>query len=254
MAKISWDSIDVDFERGIDRGVLFTKDHAPVAWNGLISVREKSINGEFDTIYVDSTHVSTEYTGEDFSAVLTAFTYPDEFESCLGRREHRPGVVATNHPRDEFSLSYRTQRGRADSLIHLVYNCVVGTNDVSYESMGDSVTPVTFSWEIQTVPERLYRHRPSAHISLSENESQPEALAWLYDAIYGTDTTDPYLPSADEVLIQFMPGLRVIDHGDGTWTAIGPNHAIQMVSPTEFIIDSPAAEYLDSESYTLTGY
>ena len=42
------------------------------------------------------------------------------------------------------------------------------------------------------------------------------------------------------------------DHGDGTWTAIGPPEAIKMVSPTEFEISWPSAKPIDGASYTIS--
>ena len=65
-------------------------------------------------------------------------------------------------------------------------------------------------------------------------------------------------PYPDELIPLFQEAenahtLLVIDHGDGSWTAIGSDDVVALGSnPTEFTIASPSAIFLDSESYTLS--
>ena len=79
------------------------------------------------------------------------------------------------------------------------------------------------------------------------------AISDLEDMLYGTNAEAPRLPLPDEIISIFEENalLRIIDHGDGTWTAIGPDEAITMITPTEFEIDWPSATYLDEETYTI---
>jgi hypothetical protein len=57
-----------------------------------------------------------------------------------------------------------------------------------------------------------------------------------------------------KVLEMFESGaiLRIVDHGDGTWTATGPDEAIKMLSSTMFEITWPSAIYIDTETYKIS--
>lgn len=62
------------------------------------------------------------------------------------------------------------------------------------------------------------------------------------------------MPGMLEVVAMFENAslLKITDHGDGSWTAEGPDEAIQMLSPTEFEITWPSAVYLSSDTYRIS--
>lgn len=99
-------------------------------------------------------------------------------------------------------------------------------------------------------------HAPTSHIIIDEKTTWHEALTALTNALYGTASTNPRLPSPEEVLAIFYNNatLRIIDHGDGTWTAIGPDDVVKMLSTTEFQINWPSAVYLNSTTYQVSNY
>jgi hypothetical protein len=76
----------------------------------------------------------------------------------------------------------------------------------------------------------------------------------LEDVLYGTDDESPRLPSPEEVFEIFEENaiLRIIDNGDGTWTAIGPDSAIEMLDSETFEITWPSAVYIDADTYTIS--
>jgi len=88
---------------------------------------------------------------------------------------------------------------------------------------------------------------------VSADTAYSSAVSDLEDVLYGTATSDPHLPTPDEVLAIFEANsiLQIIDNGDGTWTAIGPDDAITMLDANTFQIDWPSAVYIDANFYTI---
>jgi hypothetical protein len=59
------------------------------------------------------------------------------------------------------------------------------------------VSPVPLEWTLNAIPDGEWAipGRPTAHISLDSTQIDPELLSDIEDLIYGTDETDPELPS-----------------------------------------------------------
>jgi hypothetical protein len=77
----------------------------------------------------------------------------------------------------------------------------------------------------------------------------------LEDQLYGTETSDPRLPSMSEIAGYFgyLQEFIVVDHGDGTWTGIdSADNYITMLDETTFQIDNADATYLDADTYTIS--
>ena len=82
----------------------------------------------------------------------------------------------------------------------------------------------------------------------------PGVLSVIENTLYGSADTSARLPEPQEIFDLFEDGaiLKITDHGDGTWTAEGPDSAIQMLSATEFEITWPSAVYLSSDTYRIS--
>ncbi len=76
----------------------------------------------------------------------------------------------------------------------------------------------------------------------------------IEDLLYGSASTAPRLPDPQEILDLFEEGaiLKIIDHGDGTWTAIGPDDVVYMTDPDTFEINWPSVVYLDEDTYQVS--
>ena len=85
MAKLVWDKIDDRlYKTGLDRGVLYvpnpqSKYDNGFAWNGLTAVDEDFSDDATSPHYYDGVKYLDSYPNGDFTAKLSAFTYPDEF-------------------------------------------------------------------------------------------------------------------------------------------------------------------------------
>jgi hypothetical protein len=74
--------------------------------------------------------------------------------------------------------------------------------------------------------------------------------------LYGVEGVDPRLPSGVEVinLFDLLALFRIIDNGDGTWTAIGPDSWFETIDSTTVDITTPSIEFMDEESYQIRSW
>lgn len=218
MTALEWDKIgDRRYETGVDRGVLFPKDGAAVAWNGLVSVTE-SVSRDVKSYYLDGVKYLDRHVPGSYSAKLSAFTYPDELEELLGMREYVPGVFLHDQRAKLFNLSYRTLVGNDTNStehgykIHIIYNVLAVPNDNAMASLKDSTDLSPFEWTLSGTPNIMLGVRPTAHISLESERIDSAFLDSLEFLLYGGPSTgagtledpivtnDPKLPSFFELI------------------------------------------------------
>lgn len=223
MAKLTWDDTGKRlYETGVDRGVLYTLGASSntydsgVAWNGLTGVTESPSGAEATDLYADNIKYLSMRSAETFGATIEAYTYPDEFAECDGSAELATGVVIGQQTRKTFGLCYRTVLGNDVNLndhgykLHLIYGCTASPSEKGYATINDSPEAITFSWEITTTPVNVTGFKPTACITIDSTKADPECLAALEDALYGSDTggsggTAPRLPLPDEVKTLMTP-------------------------------------------------
>lgn len=261
MAVLTWDKAGERlFQTGVDRGVLFLQDGTAVPWNGLTGVEEDP-NSELKSFYLDGVKYLDKLTPGDFIGTLKAFTYPDEFDFVNGVAEISPGFSVHDQPSKSFSLSYRTRIGNdLEGLdlgykIHILYNVFANPSSFAYESVKDSTEPIEFSWSLSGTPVKFDRIRPTVHVSIDSRKTDPEVLAIIENKLYGTNTSGASLPIISEIAEYFgyLGALLIIDHGDGTWTAIDESNGyITMLDETTFFMDNVDATYLDADTYEVS--
>lgn len=256
MAQITWDEVgERKFYAGLDRGVFYA-DGVSVPWNGLISVDTKQEGVSAIPIYFDDRKVNELLVLGDFSATMTAYTYPDEFLPFDGYAEPVEGMYIESQDRAVFGLCYRTLVGNdVDGIdlgykLHLVYNLTAIPDTVPNKSIDSNVEPITFSWSLTSVPDVLPRYRPSSHLIIDSTKVDPDVLATLEEILYGTESDDPRLPSIFEVYSNIA--LTIIDNGDGSWDIMGPEAIVSMVDADSFTVTSDTITMLDADSYTIS--
>lgn len=250
MTRISWhEGNSRTFETGLDRGVLYLKNGAVVPWNGLVSVDEEGAESA-TAYYIDGQPYLFLPKRKEFAAALKAYTYPDEFASTMGLTEVADGMYLDSQAGDSFDLCYRTLIGNGIDgsdvgyKIHLVYNVTVVPQSLSYASVGSSVDPLEFSWEIRAVPVSLAGHHPTAHIIIDTRHLSPEKIMEIEDFLYGTSSiTVTALPRPTVLFdtLNFDDTVIITDNHDGTWTATGSYGNIVVASNGSFIINNVLA-------------
>lgn len=202
MTRLQWDQVSERFfETGVDRGVLYLPESAGVPWPGLISVEAGGDATTVESYYQDGVKYLDHVLRYDFQAKLEAFSAPPEFNACDGVVPIHRGLYATNQFRSDFGLSWRTGVGNdVDGVdhsykIHLVYNAMAVTPSRAHKTLSRTPSPSKLTWEIQTIPELSTTHLPTAHYIISAKSLDESTLTALEDKLYGTDTTDPELPT-----------------------------------------------------------
>lgn len=219
MARIVWHGTgDRRYETGVDRGVLFVKGTTGygegVAWNGLTAVTQSPSGAEATPHYADNTKYLNLVSAEEFGGTIEAFTYPDEFEACDGSVDIAPGVSIGQQVRSEFGFTYRTKIGNDVNgvnhgyKIHLVYEALAAPSEKAYATINESTEPLTFSWEFTTTPlpvnvAEMPNLNATARLTIDSTKVEPTALSALEALLYGDETSEPELPTPDEVFTLF---------------------------------------------------
>lgn len=259
MAVLVWDDVgDKRYETGLDRAVLYLSNGTAVPWNGLISVVETSGKTSLP-VYFDGKKINDIVSFDNFSATMTAVTYPDEFVDLEGTSESVPGLVFGNQISKTFGLCYRTKIGddvNGDSggyKIHVLYNLTAVPSDKTYATMSSDTTIVNFEWKITATPEDASAFRPTAHIIINSNDIDPALLTYFEDRLYGTSGADAYLPSMATLIayiapwrrwtakLDSPPDLMAIDRSNwNVYTISGSNFQLSKITP-EGIVTSAFA-------------
>lgn len=232
MTRLDW-NLDQDMLRkgGVSHGVIYISDQALV-WNGLMSVEEVVTGGEITSYYFDGVKTLDMMNGEDYSATVHAYVCPEPVEES-----------------DVFDFTYQTDRE-----IHLIWNVSSVSDTKNWVTVAGNSTPSEFGWYFFTKPVDIPYAKPTAHLIVNTAEAKPAALAELLVLLYGDDDTNPQLPSAEEVIAIFenYATLVVINHGDGTWTATGPDEIFEFPTSTSFAITWPSVIYIADDEYTIS--
>jgi hypothetical protein len=200
MTALVWDKVDErTYESGISKGVIYPDGGSGatpgIAWAGLISVAEQAVGGEVTPFYIDGINHVNVASAKDFQASVTAFSYPPEFESCLGNYPIVPGFLLGNQPKKRFNFAYRTEVSDGYKL-HLVYNVLATPTTRSYATLGESVSPSQLVWTFDATPPSapVPNRRPSAYYVVDSRICAPDVLVAFESLLYGTDSFDPSFP------------------------------------------------------------
>jgi hypothetical protein len=261
MAALIWDETTKRlYETGISKGVFYDVNGYGVAWNGLTSL-EESVSDEILPVHFDGLKFNDIVTIGDFSAVMRAWTYPDEFLPYEGILEDQDGFFLTSQPRTTFGLSYQTRVGNdVENLehgykIHLLYNLTALPAQFGYQTLSDDVEAIEFEWTLSAIPEAIENYRPTAHVIFDSRKMDPWLLEDLEHIIYGDEENPPHLPPLKGLgtFIRKWDRLIITDHGDGTWSADSARPGIiNMIDETTFEIITDTAVYLDPETYEIS--
>lgn len=228
MANLEWTASSPSV--GISHGAVYASDGRVYVWSGITAIADTSVQ-EGAKQYLDGQVQTISKPEGEYSATIKAYTYPEVLDG-------KPLFAG---------LTYRT-----GTALHLVYNpLVLSTGAQSWDTDSDSPSLVDFEFSVST---RVSPGSSVSHVVVYLERANPSAVAELESFLYGTDSEEPRWPSIAWVVESFEARtiLRIVDNGDGTWTAIGPPEAIKMVSPTEFEISWPSAKPIDSGAYTIS--
>jgi hypothetical protein len=261
VATLTWDqSGDRVYQTGIDRGVLFLHDGRVAPWNGLISIEEDT-DSELKMYYFDGVKYLETLVPGDFSGKLKAFTYPEEFDSVSGLIDAVSGLIYHDQSPKSFNLSYRTRIGNDlegneyGYKIHILYNVFANPETRGFDTEQATIKPTEFTWKLSGTPVRPLDYRPTVHVSIDSLRTPPDVLQIVENMLYGSHLSNPSLPSVYDLaeIFGYLGALIIIDHGDGTWSAIDESNGyINMLAPDSFLIANADATFIDEETYTIS--
>lgn len=245
MTRIDWISAGKRFfEAGIDRGVLFVGDAPGVPWTGLVNVSQKQSGGEAQPRYLDGIKISNRASMEEFEGSIEAFTYPTEFEACDGTARLQNGLRASQQRRKPFNLAYRSKIGNDTTgvnfayKLHLLYNLRAEPSDRAFKTLSDQIEPDTFNWSVSSRPAVVSGIRPTAHFVIDSRDTPAELISALEDLLYGTELTDPALPTPGELIFMFDSFEDLVYDAGGPYTPVFATYDAGL-------IDDPYDETID---------
>jgi hypothetical protein len=227
MTRIDWSGVgERYFEAGIDRGVLYVDSDPGVAWIGLVNVSKSQSGGTAVARYLDGIKISNRTSPEEFEGTIEAFTYPIQFESCDGTTRIENGLRITQQRRKSFGMIYRSKVGNDVAgldlgyKLHVLYNLKAEPSDRAFATLTDQNEPVTFSWKVTSRAVAVEGYRPSAHYVIDSRDIPAELLTAVEDILYGSDTTDPTLPSPGELVFMFDAFLDEVYDAGSPYTPV----------------------------------
>ena len=212
MAKLIFDEVGKRFyETGVSKGVLFVQDEAGaypkgVAWNGLTAVNESPSGAEANDQFADNMKYLSLTGAENFEGTIEAFYSPAEFDACDGMIEIAAGVNAHQQNRKAFGFAYQSIIGNDikqndyGTKLHLWYGCKAAPTERANSTVNDSPEPANPSWSITSTPVDVPGHRPTSVLTIDSTKAKPAKWKALLDIIYGTELTEPYLPTPAQVI------------------------------------------------------
>ena len=208
MAKLTWDAAaDRIYETGVDQVVLFPMTGDTVsgmdtdydegkAWNGVTGITENPEGADANDIYADNMKYLSLISVENWKATIKAYTWPREFNACQGELEYNDGthmgLFFGQQDHMKFGLAWRTIVGNAvkgDSYgykLHVAYGLTAAPSEKDHATVNDSPEATEFSWELA----------PTSHSVVASTTNSAGDTA-LENALFGTLSTAPYLPTPD---------------------------------------------------------
>lgn len=217
MAELVWDQTGERlFETGVSKGVVYPQDSngdypLGASWNGLTNVTDSPTGGEPTPIYADNIKYLNIVATEESAFSIDAYTYPDEFAECIGESELDTGITVAQQNKSQFGFVCVTQIGN-DVLgdeygykIHCYYGCIASPAERSNDTINDSPEAADLSWDVSTTPVAVTGKKATAHLIIDSTKVEAADLTLIEDALFGTASTDPYLPTPDEILALVTP-------------------------------------------------
>lgn len=211
MPILTWDGVgEKKFETGVSNGVLYlynstTQKWEGVAWNGLTNVTESPEGGDTEDFYADNILYASLRGIEKLNGSIECFTYPDEFEECIGRIALAAGINVGQQDRRNFALSYQSKLGNdldvnAGYKIHIIYSCTANASEMSHDTEEDTPNMEPLSFDFSSTSVSVTGHKSTSSLVIDSTKIDAAKLTILKNALYGTENTVAYLPYPDDIL------------------------------------------------------
>lgn len=188
------------FQRGVDRGVVYSAAGVGQVWDGLVAVNERDSSLENSPSYYDGRKINTGKTPGEYSAVVRGYSPPVLVLEAAGTKHLGAGLILSNQETELIGMSYRTMIGDRTSedlayLIHVVYGATLTPSSRNFDTLGTNVAPVIHEWTIDAIPQVVEGRLATAHIMFDTRYMSSGDLLAIEDILYGTSVTSPAIKS-----------------------------------------------------------
>ena len=200
-----WDQpVDRVYESGISKVAVYAN---PISggngqpWNGVINIDTENVGGEVEEYFYYGVKTGDAVMQSTWQASIKAFGPPTTFASMMGFRTLRPGLYAAHQARATFNMTYRTEIGNAVDAklgykLHFVWNVTATTENIPYNTISDTPSPVIRSWKLYATPPAITGLRPTAYFYIDSRYENPTKLAYLENMLYNIGT----MPTQTQVI------------------------------------------------------
>lgn len=214
MAKLTWDKAgERYYELGVSKGVLYVQTsggvyNKGVAWNGLTDVKQSPDGAESQDIYANNHKYASLKSAENFKGTIEAYTYPEEFKECDGSKQIVKGAYLGQQARKNFGFVYCTNVGNdTDGIdygrkIHIIWGASANPSSKDYTTINKDPDAIKLSWEFTTTPQTVTTEgfKDSSYLMIETKGLSPETLKKVEDKLFGSDSSEPTLPTVDEMI------------------------------------------------------
>jgi hypothetical protein len=118
-------------------------------------------------------------------------------------------------------MTYRTRVG--DEIqgldlayrIHILYNLSAEPSEKTSSTLNENINPNNFNWKISSRAPLINDLRPSSHFIIDSRYTPQILMDQLTDILYGSETEDPRLIDAAELVFMFTSFMdEAYDAGD----------------------------------------
>lgn len=223
---LEWDKTgERSYESGVDHGVIYVEGSVKstkltnekyaygkaAVWNGLTSVTDSPSGAEETALWADNMKYASLRSAEEYGGTIEAYQSPEEFDACDGTATPTPGVYIRQQERKTFGFVYRTNIGNdatseAGHKYHLAWGLTASPSEQTHDTINDSPDATTLSWEYTSTPVNVTGYKPTSSMVIDTTKVDPEKVKALEEVLFGTESSDPWLPMPDDVIAIISSG------------------------------------------------
>lgn len=193
----TWDVLGTHkFERGLDRGMLYSQDYTGgypggVSWSGLTSVSLSQNNTGFEPIYYDGYKITDVFSKSYVSGTISAFSYPDLMTYVEGGDDQTNFITINGQNFTRCAISYRTQNSHdlnesAGYKIHILYNMVAQRTSRDFSTINASSDASEFTWDFSCTPAFAGSTlKPTSHVVIDTRKVSAGIVTQVENYLYG---------------------------------------------------------------------
>jgi hypothetical protein len=175
-----------------------------VAWNGLTNVTDSPEGGDVEEKYADNQLYASVRGIENFGGSIEAYSFPPEWNGCIGKKEIAPGVYIGQQLRDTFAFAYRTEIGNdqnqnAGYKINVVYNCTANASELSHDTTEESIDFEPMSFDFDSNPVKVTGSKPTSKLEFDSTKLTAEKMTAIENQLFGTENTESELLMPDDM-------------------------------------------------------